>query len=399
MSRFPLVRSLLQVAIPILMLSVLAAAQPPTTESQIVCVTAEGYNRDDAIKQALRKALEQGAGVQIASFSQARDFVLIRDTIYSRAAGIVSEYRILEERPVPGGTFLVRIEATVRPEAVAEAWGEVQNLLDQVGRPKIMVWIDERIDGRLQEDSIVASRIEELFVKAGFDLVARQALGRVHRSELADVRNEQGLTKLQKIAQEAGAHILFRGTANANRAGIEQLYGVPAAFYNCDVQTRVYYTDTGRLLASESIPSTRRGVRSRREFSPQAAREALVQATFPPPDNTGRRPALAIKLYESVMEQWSTQLTAAGDIELEVKPIDFKGFLKLKQALADLEGISSVEGDFSDNHARFRLKAQISASTLAELLTEKPFADWLKVTELKLNRIRAQTTRVGQIEP
>jgi hypothetical protein len=374
-----------------------AAAQPPSAtgqpqmESKTVTVEAEGYNRDDAIKQGLRKALEQGAGSQIASFSQTQDFVLVRDTIYSRASGIVSDFRILNEREGPGGTAIVRLEAVVRPSAVAAAWGEVQNVLDQIGRPKVMVWIDERIDGQLQEDSMVESRIEELFVKSGFDLVTRKARGAAPLPEAADIRDERGDTELQKIAREAGAHILIRGSANADRAGIESIYGVPAAFYNCDVQARIYATDTGRLLVSESIPSTRRGVRSRHEFSPQAAREALVQATFPPEESAGRRPALAIKLYESVMEQWSTQISFGGDIELEVRPLDFRSYLKLKQALAEIENVRSVEGDFTGSSAQFRIKATVAAQTLAELLTRKPFSDWLEVTDLKLNRIRAKS--------
>ncbi|MGD8450544.1 MAG: hypothetical protein PVJ57_01890 [Phycisphaerae bacterium] len=363
---------------------------PPPPALRTVVVTAEGYNHDDALKQALRKALEQGAGVEIAGYSQTQDYMLVRDTIYSRASGIVTEYRILSEEPGAGGTVVMKIEATVRPDAVAQAWGEVQNVLDQIGHPKIMVWIDERIDGRLQKDPIVESRIEELFVKAGFDLVTRKALGDLHIPEMADVRDDKGLTRLQQIAKEAGAHILIRGAANADRAGLENIYGVPAAFYNCDVQARIYYTDTGRLLASESVPVTRRGVRSRHEFSPQAAREALVQATFPAAENAAGRAALAVRLYESVMTQWSTIISAGGDIELDVKPLDFKSFLAVKRALAEVEGIKSVDGDFSSETGRFRIKATIAAQTLAELLTEKPFDAWLEVTDLKLNRIQAR---------
>ncbi len=365
-------------------------AEPSPAALRRVRVTAEGYNRDDALKQALRKALEQGAEVQIAAYSQTRDFMLVRDTIYSRAAGIVSEYEIISEREGAGGTWIVTVEAVVRASAVAAAWGEVQNVLDQIGRPRIMVWIDERIDGRLQEDSIVENRIEELFVKAGFDLVTRKARGQMRDPEASDVRDGQGATALQQLAREAGAHILVRGTANANRAGLENVYGVPAAFYNCDVQARIYATDTGRLLVSESIPATRRGLRSRSEFSPQAAREALVQATFPEVETPGTRQALAIRLYESVMEQWATEISAAGDVELEIRPLDFKSFLQLKNALAEIEGVRSVEGDFTDSAGRYRIKTQLAAATLAELLTRPPYDGWIEITDLKLNRIRAQ---------
>ena len=367
------------------------ARNRPQDEAKTVRVTAEGYDRDDALKQALRQALEQGAGVQLAGFSQVENFALARDTIYSRAAGIVSDYRILDEKERAGGTVIVTIEAVVRPSAVAEAWGEVQNVLDQIGRPKIMVWIEESIDNRLQRDSMVESRIQQMFVKAGFDLVERKAIADITGREAADARDGRNAAKLARLAKDAGAHILIRGSANANRAGLEDLYGVPVAFYNCDVQAKVYYTDTGRLLASESLPVTRAGARSRREFSPQAARAALVRATFPPEGDTSRRtPALAIKLFETVMEQWSTQITAGGDIELEIEGLDFKAYVKIKKALAEIKRVQRVDGDFTKGIAKFRIKAQISAETLAERLTEKPFEDWLEVVDLKPNRIQAK---------
>ncbi|MBU0638602.1 MAG: hypothetical protein KKB50_07035 [Planctomycetes bacterium] len=393
-------RTLASAIVAALVLALVAAgrAQEPAPAERVqdpdeiktVRVTAEGFNRDDALKQALRKALEQGAGLQLASFTEVENFALARDTIYSRASGVVREYRIIEEKPGPQGTYEMTVEATVRSSVVAAAWGEVQNVLDQIGRPRIMVWIDERIDERPQEHSIVAARIEELFVKAGFDLVEQKAVEEIRRREATDARDGQDAAKLARLAKDAGAHILIRGSANANRAGLEDLYGVPAAFYNCDALAKVYHTDTGKLLASESVPLTRRGVRSRREFSPQAARVALVEATFPPPNSPRRTPALALKLFDSIMEQWATQISAGGDIELEIERLDFKTYLEIKRALPGIERVQSVHGDFTKGTGLFRIKALMSAETLAELLTEKPFDDWLAVTDLKSNRIQAR---------
>jgi len=368
-----------------------AAQQPEQGAAKTVSVTAEGYNRDDALQQALRKALEQGAGVQLAGYSEVENFALARDTIYSRAAGIVKEYRVLKgPAEIAGGLWEITIEAVVRPDAVAAAWGEVQNVLDQIGRPRIMVWIDEKIDGRAVRQSVVETGIEELFVRQGFDLVARQAVEDIRRREVAAAHAEHDAAKLARLAKDAGAHILIRGSANADRAGREDLYGVSVTFYNCDVQAKVYNTDTGRLLASESIPVTRRGVRSQKEFSPQAARAALKDATFPH-SQTRREPALAIRLLESVMEQWSTRISFAGDVELEVASITFKRFVELKKALAELERVKSVDGDFTAGTGKYRIKAQMSAQTLAELLLKKPFDGWIEVTNLKPNRIQAKS--------
>ncbi len=368
---------------------------PPSAEAgpRTVRVKAEGYNRDDALRQALRRALEQGAGVQIAAHSQTEHFVLVRDTIYSRAAGIVSEYRVLNESAGAGGTFEIEIEATVRPDAVARAWSEVQNVLDQIGRPRIMIWIEETIDGEPQSDSIVASRLEQMFGRCGFDLVEKRAVEEIARREHESALREQSAARLAALAKDAGAHVLIRGSANANRAGLETLYGqIPVAFYNCDVQAKVYYTDTGRLLASESLPSTRAGVRSQKEFSPQAARSALVQATFPDTPVAGAPPPLSVRLYRAVLEHWADQISFAADLLLEVESLNFKTYVALRRALTEIDPqrIRSVEGDFTRGIGRFRIQAQMSAATLAERLTDKPFSEWIEVLDLKLNRIQAR---------
>lgn len=364
----------------------------PSGESKRVKVTAEGINKDDALKRALRKALEQGAGAQIASFSNVKNYELIKDTIYSRSFGVVTDYKILNEDKGAGGTVILTIEAVVRADAVAKTWGEVQNVLDQIGRPKIMVWIDEKIDSELQSDSIVATRIEEMFVKAGFDLVNRQAVEDLAKREHADALREGNLAKIAALAKDAGAQIMIRGTANANRAGIRDLYGVAAASYNCDVMARMYYTDTARLLASESLPQTSALVRSHKEFSPQAARLALVNATFPDSNATppGSPTPLAVRIYEAVMEQWSTLITAGGDIDLEIEELDIKSYLAIKKALQDVDGVKSVDGDFTKGIAKLRLKTTISAENLTEKLTGEPFSQWMEIVDLKVTRIQAK---------
>lgn len=364
------------------------AQQSAPAEPKTVRVNADGVNRDQAIKQALRMAIEQVAGVQLAGYSQVQDFVLIRDTIYSRAFGVVQDYKVLEERVAEDGGVRVTVEATVRPDAIAQTWGEVQHVLDQIGRPRIMVWIDESIDDQPQKDSIVAAKIEEMLVKSGFDLVARDAVEQVRRRESADAADERNYAKQAALAKNLGAHLLIRGVAHANRAGIEDLYGVPAAFYNCDALARVYHTDTGRLLVSESLPVTRAGARSRSENSPQAARAALASAALP--DKPGAEAALAERVYQSVMEQWSTQITSAGDIELEVESIAFKDVVELKKALLEVDGVRSVDSDFSKGIAKFRVKAQMSAEALAERLTQAPFDRWVEVVDLTLSRIQAK---------
>ncbi len=372
-----------------MIITTLLAAAAHAAEPTVVTVTGEGIDRDDALKAALRAALEKGAGTQIASFSHVENFELMRDTIYSRASGIVTDYDILEESK-SRGVVKITVRAKVNSDVVTATWGEVQNTLDQIGRPKIMVLIDERIDGVLQPDSVTASRIEKMFTDIGFDLVAREAVAEITQREGADATITGDEAKLQRLAKDAGAHLYIRGYANADRAGMEDLYGVPAAFYNCDMRARAYWTDTAKLLASEAMPTVRRGVRTRKEFSPQAAREALMEAAFPQAGRPARREApLAERLFRSVMEQWATQITAGGETVLEVDNLSFGGFRALRDELREFDRLDSVEADFSKGTGVFRLRGKIATETLADLLDSPPFDQYLEINDLGLNRIQA----------
>lgn len=364
-------------------LCALLAAAPAMADDDIVkvTVTGEGISAEMARKDALRRALEEGGRTEITSHSQVENFELIRDTIYSRSAGIVKDYKVLQESAGAGGTYFCKIEAMVSKSAVATAWGDVQNVLDQIGRPKIMVWIDEKIDGRLDDSSILESKIEERLIKSGFDVYARSQIEAIAEKEAADAAADDDINKLQAIAKRFDCQIFIRGNANANAAGVEDLYGVKAAMYNCDAMVKTFQTDTARLLASESIPTTRRGARGQFTASPQAAKAALAAA--------GEK--IIEKTYETVMEQWATQISAGGEIRLEISGIKAGPALKLKKMLAGIDGIEKVNGpDLSKGEANYRIVAKMSAEDLAMILVDGEWAELIEIEDIKLNRIQAK---------
>jgi hypothetical protein len=364
-----------------------------SAEEKRVTVKAEGINRDDAVKQALRKALEQGAGTQIASFSNVENFTLIRDAIFSRASGIVKDYKIDKEQPGAGGTVVITLTATVSTDAVAKAWGEVQNVLDQLGRPTIAVIINEKIDGVVQEESMVENKLNDFFTRQGFIVKDRRALAAIAQREMGEALEANNVAKIQRYSKDAGASIFIHGSASADQAGMEDLFGIPAAAYNCSVQASVYYTDTGEIVGSSGIPQTRGLVRGRKEFNPQAARTALENATFPSSDQMNDRIPMARDLYVKVMEKWAEQISGGGNIELEVERIDFRGYAALKKALDQElrknDDQIKIAGDFTRNTALFRIRGRMTAENLAIRLTDPPFDEWIDIRDVKMNRIQA----------
>ena len=357
------------------------APEPVRAQDDVVMVDAEGEGatRDEALKAALRSALEKGGQQEIFSDTQVENFQIMHDTIIARAQGIVKDYKIVSEKKVVGGGIKIVIKAKVSKSVLAQSWGEVQNVLNQMGRPKILVSITERIDGKTEQQSILETLIEKPLLKSGFEMVASQAMAAIREKESADAAAEDNVAKVQALAKDFDAQIFIIGTANANQAGMENLYGAPVAFYNCDAQVKVYYTDTGRLMASEGLPNTRGGARGRKEFSPQAGKMALSNSC----------PTLVDSLYAQIMERWATDISAGGELILEVEGMSFKNANTLKKMIADLDGVENVNFKLTKGLARYRIRAKMQAGEFAEKISEGEFEAILEIQDLKLNRLQA----------
>lgn len=346
-------------------------------------VRGEGISEDAARRDALRKALEQGGRVEISSRSHVENFELLRDTVFARADGLVTDYQIIEQGPAAGGVFFCSIRAKVSKSAIASGWGEVQNVLDQIGRPAITVYILERIDGEQMDSSILESQIESRLIKVGFDVKAGEQVRAIMEKELGDARSEGNDARGLAIAKGFGAQLFITGTAQANAAGVRELAGEPTAMYNGDAMIKMYYTDTGQLMASEPIPTWRGGARGFFTHSPQAGKKAL--------DGAGKE--IVDRCYNAVMRQWATRISAGGEIELHIEGMSIAEALKLKKKIKaiDPDKIRSVNGPRATKGVMvFRIKAKMTAEDFAVYLVEDDWAAIIEIVDLKPNRIQAK---------
>jgi hypothetical protein len=357
-------------------------AEVRAQDPEPIVVMGQGFSEDSARNDALRKALEQGAGAEISSRTDVENFQLIRDTIYARADGIVSDYKILESGRASDGGYFMKISAIVRKDVVASTWGEVQNVLDQIGRPGITIFIQERIDGQVQDSSILESQLENRLITAGFKVYAGEHLKDLAARESADAMAEDNVAKVRAVAKDYGAQIFITGTAQANSAGVREVAGQRLAMYNGDALAKMYYTDTGQLVASESLPDWRGGARGDFELSPQAGKKAL--------ENAGQE--LVDRLYRNTMKFWATQISAGGEITLEVEGISVGDALKLKKRIQEIDAdkIKNVNQSLSKNIATFHIKAKMTGEELAEHLVEEPFGSMIEIIDLKANRLQAK---------
>ncbi|HNX26664.1 MAG TPA: hypothetical protein PKK48_04580 [Phycisphaerae bacterium] len=353
------------------------AQQRQMTQESVVKVYGSGETQEEAIRDGLRKAVES-VFVKVYSQSQTQDFALVRDTILTRAAGLVKEYKVLTAQTAADGVVTLELKVTVSDGRLDDLWGQVTTLLRQMGRPKIMVCIVEKVDGKAQELSTLQTGLEQALLRNGFQLVDREQPKAIDKKDLEAAVAENSPTAVQSIAKRFGAQIFITGTASSDRAGKRMLYGRDFYEYQADSRVRVFRSDTAQLLASVvgSTPDASKGLQP----SPNAAAAQALQRQA---ENVAR------KVTMDVLRFWTDVLTGRGEIKLSVTGIaDYREYVKIKNALQGIEGVSQVNATFHNGNADVSLESSLSAEMLAEKMATAMNA--LKITDVSQNTIKAE---------
>jgi len=339
-----------------------------------VTVTAEGADQDEAVRAAMRKAVETGAGTYISSQSEVKDFALVRDTILARAAGFVQSHTILSKRETPDGMIEVKLQAVVSIQGIEDMWGTVTTMLQQMGRPKIMVFVREKIAEEVQDDSTVQTRIENLLLKSGFLLVNKEQLQEIDKKDLQAAVAEDSPARVQAIAKRFGAQLFITGTANCTAGPAKNVGGVELFPYQSEANIRCYRSDTAQLLSSIPGQPTRGVDRVWRS----AANKALdLQAQ-----------QIAPKVQEDILRFWQDVLSGRGEVQLHVDGLTFKQYSDLKKQLEGIKQISQVNGSYHNQVAELSLESDTTAEQLAEKLVEA--VPQLEITDVSQNVIKAK---------
>jgi hypothetical protein len=337
-------------------------------------ITGIGTDKDAAELDAKRKAVEKGAGTIIDSRSEVKDFTLIKDTILARSTGFIQSSKVLSSKEMEDGTFEVRIEAVVSIKGVEDMWGAVKEMLQAHGRPKIMVFINEKIGKESVELSTVQTKVEDLLLKSGFLLVDKDQMKEIDKKDLAAALTEDKPEKAMAIAKRFGAQIFIKGTANADRGNDKNIGGLALATYEGEANIRVFRTDTGQLMASVMGVSTR-GVQ-------QVPRSAAKQAL----DYQAQR--VSPELQFKILSFWQEVLSGRGELKLEISDVTFKQSLAVKKALKQIKQIKDFSSEFHNNNVEASIQSETNAEKLAEIISEA--VPGLEIEDVSANVIKAK---------
>jgi hypothetical protein len=334
---------------------------------------------DEALRDALRKAVEQGAGQFISTVSMTQDYQLVLDRIFTDVKGFVERYKILQKY-TQGDVLCIEIEAVVSVDAFRAGWAKLQALIDQWGKRRFMCIVTDKIDNREDQGHSAQTAIENVFLKRGFPMVDQAQVEQVRERDKTATYTQGDLQSYVAFGKRFGAEVMLVGDANAGEAETQNIYGQNLVFYHPSVEIKAIRVDNAMLIASESA-NIRKGSTNRMAAAKEALREAGAK--------------VANQIIDKVIEAMLTDTMGRGGL-VQVVVFEIGGLrnsLALQKALKEIRGVTNVfQREMSGNMLTLDVETTIPAQEFGARLLEirEPKMD---VTSITANRIDARVVK------
>lgn len=295
-------------------------------------ITAEGLApgtsptaRDAALGRALRSAVEQGVGVLIDSETLVENFQVLDDKVYSEAKGYVTGYEIISEKS-GDGLYRVKIKARVALGALTEdvkALGIIRAKLDN---PRIIVLMDEYIDGVIQPRNIAGAEIEKVLMGKKFPVVSKAQLEKIKEKDATLAYSDPD--KAAALGRRFGAEVVITGRATSDLIETSRPYGVAVYAYEARIEARGIKTDNAEVLAVDSVTAGARG-----SGRVPTANKAI----------SGASEKLSDSFMKRIAEKWRTEIYNEKNVLLICGNADLEKAESLKKILERSDGVKGVD--------------------------------------------------------
>lgn len=348
-----------------------------------------GKARDEALNDAMRKAVEQAVGTIISASSIVENAVLIEDNIYSKTSGYIKGYHLVREGrsvSIPNA-YEVTLTATVSTASLKDDLAAIGILLQRKGLPRMMVIIEEK--NVEQHDWVreahnlntAEQKIQEIFRNKGFDFVDHKTAFRNLRRDQETAINRGDTKAAVALGNRSGAEVIMTGNAIAKKSSAAvELGGMISVQAN--VNLRAIRTDNADIIATAfaSAPQVHIDDVTGGVMAIQKAAEKAAE-----------------QLSEQIITTWSEDLASGMRVQLIVHNVQsFADLNDFKFLLKDyVRGTKSVDmRSFASGVAEFDLETTSTANEVAQSLTTKDLEKFeVEVLGVTQNRLELKLYR------
>ena len=189
----------------------------------------EKQARDEALRDAKKKAVQQGVGALLSSETEVENFQVISDRILTKSKGAVKDVKILREGAVDNGAYYeVVISCVVEDDVLKHSMENFRMMQEMTGRKTIMVLYNPKVQGDLPlnpengdhfyliESAVTA--FSQSFLDRSFHVKDPEGWKKVlDRREVMAILNEADFEEeVTNLARDAGAQYVVIFTLMAS---------------------------------------------------------------------------------------------------------------------------------------------------------------------------------------
>ena len=283
--------------------------------------------RDQAVDDALRRAVEQGVGVYISSETTVEQMMLVEDRIYSESRGYIKDFEIISEG-AKNGFYEVTISAVVKMAKLAKDLEAIGIIIRKKQNPRIMVVLySKEINSSFFEVVVQGNRgaenqIENILLSKGFQLVDAGQV--IRKKEIEAVLLKGNQTIASRLAKDFGAEVLVEGEVRREFVGNRQVLGRSMRFFSNEIRLKAFETDTAKLLFSGYKTKPPSGV---------DALQPLEDATS----------GLVGEMISTILEQWRKDVYQAASFKIILSGASYLETSKVMEGLRELRGVKDIQ--------------------------------------------------------
>ncbi|MFZ0389873.1 MAG: hypothetical protein WAN36_05390 [Calditrichia bacterium] len=349
----------------------------------------EAKAEDDAKANALRNAVEQVIGTMIQSDVLVQNYQTIEDNIYSRTAGYVQNYSVVNKNKPSENMLELTVRAVVKKGNLENDLDAIGLLMARKGKPRLMTMIDEmNMDTHYNAWSVDMNTTENAlmnkFLEKGFPFVDQATAARKLQRDMVSAALSGDENAARQIANETGAEVLIVGKAIAKPASAGPAVLQQAGMISCQatVNLRAIRADDGSVLATTNQ---------------QAAAAHIDQITGGTLALQRATELASNDLSGKILSRWQQDVYSGTTVNLRLLNVEsYSDLIKFKNMLpVYVRGVQKVfQRSYSENTALFDLAVTGSANQVAEELIMKDFSPFkIEVMNISQNTIVAKINK------
>ncbi|EMK01874.1 MULTISPECIES: hypothetical protein [unclassified Leptospira] len=306
-------------------ISCLSSVKDPKEEFVYV-QNVQGRNEEEAELNAKRKILENGLGELIQGSAQVVGGKLKESIVNSSVEGFVLEYsKIGATRRSASGLLEIDAKGKVNQKAVQDA---LKERYKELGKPKFLVFIEERILGKPNIKGKVGVTENELIrIFTDFDFLDKKQFYRVlfkeGKMDSAAFSEHSFEEKILSLANESEAQILLVGQTDVTDLG--RIEDTRLHSYQSVLRFKIFDVNTARIIAADNSSGV----------SPHINPDTGVQESIK---------RSVEKAYPKIKEQISNKWKPGNLIRIKIEGLSYDEYLDkdVQGIIRTIQGVNRV---------------------------------------------------------